>query len=209
MLKTLSVLFISNGTAKRKLAILPFLYCGELVKNLDCIINWQVVSDWPSIERLPCFCFIFIYLNLFHFSLCFRISLCILMDDVIFILSTATLFLLMFSTCAGNRTGKTHFTINQRTPNYQFPCFNLKPRTFRVRTKSPPWYCIINSNECIVKGSNIFDPKIFSNTWSCLEHLKKLNALIMASASRSQEGRFCVLQIDLVRNLPDYTHSVS
>ena len=33
MFKTSSVLFISNGTAKTKLAILPFLYCGEFVKT--------------------------------------------------------------------------------------------------------------------------------------------------------------------------------
>ena len=34
-----SHLFISNGTAKRKLAILAFLCCGELVKNpIRCIM---------------------------------------------------------------------------------------------------------------------------------------------------------------------------
>ena len=33
MLKTSSVLLISNGTAKTKLAILQFLYCGEFVKT--------------------------------------------------------------------------------------------------------------------------------------------------------------------------------
>ena len=32
-LKTSLILLISNGTAKRKLAILAFLYCREFVKN--------------------------------------------------------------------------------------------------------------------------------------------------------------------------------
>ena len=32
-LQTSLVIFISNGTAKTKLGILPFLYCGEFVKN--------------------------------------------------------------------------------------------------------------------------------------------------------------------------------
>ena len=32
-LQTLLVFLILNGTAKMKLAILPFLYCGEIVKN--------------------------------------------------------------------------------------------------------------------------------------------------------------------------------
>ena len=33
MLKTSSVLYISNGTAKTRLAIMPFLYCEEFVKT--------------------------------------------------------------------------------------------------------------------------------------------------------------------------------
>ena len=32
-LQTLLVFLILNGTAKMKLAILAFLYCGEIVKN--------------------------------------------------------------------------------------------------------------------------------------------------------------------------------
>ena len=32
-LQTLLVLIILNGTAKMKLAILVFLYCGQIVKN--------------------------------------------------------------------------------------------------------------------------------------------------------------------------------
>ena len=33
MLQVSLVLFLSNGTAKTKLAILPFLYCGDFVKS--------------------------------------------------------------------------------------------------------------------------------------------------------------------------------
>ena len=38
MLQTTLVQFISNGTAKTKLAILAFLYCGEFVKN-PAVVN--------------------------------------------------------------------------------------------------------------------------------------------------------------------------
>ena len=46
-LESLVVLLISNGTAKTKLAILPFWYCGEFVKNSYSPRDWIDPDDNP------------------------------------------------------------------------------------------------------------------------------------------------------------------
>ena len=47
MLLTLLVFLISNNTAKTKLAILAFLYCGEIVKN-----SIPVNTNGPEVFRM-------------------------------------------------------------------------------------------------------------------------------------------------------------
>ena len=119
------------------------------------------------------------------------------MDDVTFILSTVPLFLVMFSTCTCSQAGKNKFHYLLKSPKLlcsitSFLALNIKKKT---KTRSSPSngaqnvgtvIVLVNSNECIVNGLNIFCPEILTVVTNCPKEIKILNALILKSTSRSQ-----------------------
>ena len=51
-LQTLFVILILNGMAKTKLAVLPFLCCGEIVKNSITLYTLYTSSQTSAIVRI-------------------------------------------------------------------------------------------------------------------------------------------------------------